>query len=115
MTVQIYHNPRCTKSRQTLEILKNNGVEAQIILYLENSPSFSEISSILKKLDAKPRDIIRKKEAEFKEQNLNNENLSDEDLINAIVKTPKLLERPIVINGARAVIGRPPENILGII
>ncbi len=115
MTIKIYHNPRCTKSRQTLEILKSKGVESEVILYLENSPTFAEVENLLKLLNAKPRDIMRKKEAEYKEQNLKDENLSDKDLIEAIIKTPKLLERPIVVNGNKAAIGRPPENVLEIL
>lgn len=115
MTIKIYHNPRCTKSRQTLELLKSKGVEPEIILYLENHPTFEEIENLLKLLNAEPRDIMRKKEAEYKEQGLKDENLSEKDLIEAIVKTPKLLERPIVINGKKAAIGRPPENVLEIL
>jgi len=115
MTIKIYHNPRCSKSRETLELLKSKKIDPEIILYLENPPSFAQIEAILKMLNAKPRDIIRKKEAEYEEQNLANQNLSDKDLINAIVKTPKLLERPIVINGNKAAIGRPPENVLNIL
>lgn len=115
MTIKIYHNPRCTKSREALEILKNKGISPEIILYLETKPTFDEISDILKKLGLGARDIIRTKEAEYKEQNLSDKNLSDEDLIKAIVKTPKLLERAIVINGNKARIGRPPENILEIL
>jgi arsenate reductase len=115
MTIKIYHNPRCTKSRETLDLLKSKGVDPEIVLYLENPPSFAEIEAMLKMLNVKPRDIMRKKEAEYEEQHLANQNLSDNDLINAIVKTPKLLERPIVINGNKAAIGRPPENVLNIL
>jgi arsenate reductase len=103
------------KSRETLALLERQGINPQIILYLENPPSFEEIEAILKMLNAKPRDIMRKKEMEYEEQNLANQNLSDKDLIAAIVKTPKLLERPIVINGNKAAIGRPPENVLNIL
>jgi len=115
MTLKIYHNPRCTKSRQTLELLKSKGIEPEIILYLENPPTFGEIDEILKMLDAQPRDIMRKNEAEYEEQNLDDKNISTKNLIEAIIKTPKLLERPIVINGNKAAIGRPAENILKII
>lgn len=115
MTIKIYHNPRCSKSRQALEALQNKGIEPEIILYLETPPSFAEIADILKKLQMKPRDIMRKKEAEYEEQNLSNQKLSDSDLIEAITKTPKLLERPIVVNGNKVAIGRPLENILKII
>lgn len=115
MTIKIYHNPRCTKSRQTLELLKSKRVEPEIILYLENPLSFAEVENLLKMLKAKPRDIMRTKETEYKEQNLSDDNLSDKNLINAIVKTPKLLERPIVVNSTKAAIGRPPENVLEIL
>lgn len=115
MTVKIYHNPRCTKSRQTLELLQNKGINPEIILYLEKSPTESEIKNLLSKLNLSVREIMRKKEDEFKNQNLGDENLSDADLITAIANTPKLLERPIVINGDKAAIGRPPENVLEIL
>lgn len=115
MAIKIYHNPRCSKSRQTLELLQSRGVEPEVVLYLENSPSFDDIARIIKMLAVQPRDVMRKKETEYSEQNLGNESLSDKELIEAIVKTPKLLERPIVINGNKAVIGRPPENVLLII
>lgn len=113
--MKIYHNPRCTKSRQTLELLKEKGHDPQIVLYLENGLKAEEIKDILKKLNASPRQIMRNKEQEFKDQNLKDASLSDSDLIQALVKTPKLLERPIVINGNKAAIGRPPENVLEII
>ncbi len=112
---KIYHNPRCTKSRQTLELLKEKGIDPQIILYLEKGLEVAEIKNILTLLNASPRDIIRNKEAEFKEQNLGDKSVSDDEIIKAISNTPKLLERPIVINGKKAAIGRPPENILEII
>lgn len=109
--IKIYHNPRCTKSRQTLELLQSKGIEPQVILYLEQGLTKTEIKEILSKLELSVRDIIRKNEEEFKDI----KNLSDEELIAAIVKTPKLLERPIAINGSKATIGRPPENVLGIL
>lgn len=113
--MKIYHNPRCTKSRQALELLQSKGINPEIILYLEKAPTKAEIKEILSKLKLSARDIMRQKEEEFKSQNLDDENLSEEDLITAIVKTPKLLERPIVINGNKAAIGRPTENILEIL
>jgi arsenate reductase len=114
MTIKIYHNPRCTKSRQALELLQSKNINPEIILYLENPPTIADIKEILKLLKASPLDIIRKKEAEFKEQNLSDKS-SDEELIKAIARDPKLLERPIVINGDKAAIGRPLENIVNII
>ncbi len=113
--IKIYHNPRCTKSRQALELLQKKGITPQVILYLEQAPTKTEIKDILSKLKLSARDIIRKNEDEFKEQNLADKTLSEEDLIAAIAKTPKLLERPIVINGNKACIGRPTENILEIL
>ena len=113
--IKIYHNPKCSKSRQALELLQNKGITPQVILYLEQGLSEAEIKEILAKLKLPVRDIMRTKEDEFKEQNLDDKNLSDEDLITAIIKTPKLLERPIVINGNKAASGRPTENILEIV
>ena len=111
----IYHNPRCSKSRLTLDLLKEKGIYPEIILYLETPPSETQLISILKKLKLGPRDLMRKGEAEFKEQNLSDESKSEKDLIRAMIECPKLIERPIVIYGERAVIGRPPENVLKII
>jgi len=111
----IYHNPRCSKSRLTLDLLKEKGINPEIILYLETPPSETQLISILKKLKLEPRDLMRKGEAEFKEQNLLDESKSEKDLIRAMIECPKLIERPIVIYGERAVIGRPPENVLKII
>lgn len=113
--VKIYHNPKCTKSRQALELLQSKGITPQIILYLEQGLEEAEIKEILAKLKLPVRDILRTKEDEFKDQNLDDKNLRDQDLIAAIAKTPKLLERPIVINNNKAAIGRPTENILGIL
>lgn len=115
MTIKIYHNPQCTKSRQTLELLESKGLMPKIIFYLKDPLSFAEIEKILRMLALEPRDIIRKNEVEYKEQNLGDEKLSNQNLIEAIIKTPKLLERPIVVNGNLAAIGRPPENVLRIL
>ena len=111
----IYHNPRCSKSRLTLELLKDKGIDPKVILYLETPPSEKELVLILKKLNIEARELLRKGEAEFKEQNLSDASKSEEDIIQAMVHFPKLMERPIVIYGDRAVIGRPPENVLKII
>ncbi len=112
---QIYHNPRCSKSRQTLALLEENGVEPEIILYLENTPDEKELASVISKLGVSVRDVMRKGEDEYKEQNLSNPDLSDNELLAAMVASPKLIERPIVIKGKQAVIGRPPENVLDLI
>ena len=111
----IYHNPRCSKSRLTLELLKDKGIDPKVILYLETPPSEKELVLILKKLNMEARELLRKGEVEFKEQNLSDTSKSEEDIIQAMVHFPKLMERPIVIYGERAVIGRPPENVLKII
>ncbi len=111
----IYHNPRCSKSRQTLEILNRQEVSTEVVLYLENPPSTEEIASILQKLGLDPRDVIRKGEEEYKRLNLKDQSLTENELIAFMSENPKLIERPIVIKGNKAVIGRPPENVLSII
>jgi len=112
---KIFHNPRCSKSRQTLQLLKDNNCKIEIISYLEIDLEVSLIKDILKKLALKPRDILRKGKHEYKDNNLKKDNLSEEDLINYMIKYPKLIERPIVIKGDKAVIGRPPEKVLELI
>jgi len=98
-----------------LELLNEKGINPDIVLYLETPPSEKQLESILKKLNLKARDLLRKGEAEFKEQNLSDQSKSEQDLIRAMIEFPKLIERPIVIYGERAIIGRPPENVLEII
>ncbi len=115
MTIRILHNPRCSKSRATLALLQQQGIVPEITLYLETPPDAGEISSILHKLGMAPRDLMRRGEAEYREQGLDNESLSDDELIGAMVATPKLIQRPIVVNGNRAAIGRPPESVLEIL
>ena len=115
MNVQILHNPRCSKSRTTLELLKENGVEPEVILYLQTPPTAQQLSAILGKLNKKPRELIRKGQSEYKDQGLDNAQLSDEELIDAMVKTPILIERPIVLANDKAAIGRPPESVLDIL
>jgi len=112
---KIYHNPRCTKSRLTLELLHNKGYTPEIIEYLTISLKNEEIDEILNMLGIEPRDVMRKNEPEYKEFRLDDEALSRDDLIQAIIDHPKLLERPIVVKGNRAAIGRPPENVLEIL
>ena len=112
---KIFHNPRCSKSRQALQLLKDNNCKIEIISYLEIDLKVSLIKDILKKLTLKPRDILRKGEQEYKDNNLKKDNLSEEDLINYMIKYPKLIERPIVVKGVKAVIGRPPEKVLELI
>ncbi|HAE90929.1 MAG TPA: arsenate reductase (glutaredoxin) [Idiomarina sp.] len=112
--VTIYHNPRCSKSRQTLELLQQHGIEPTIIKYLETPPSQAELSSLLNKLDISPRQLMRTKEAVYKELKLADES-DDEVLLTSMVNNPKLIERPIVVKGEKAGIGRPPENALELI
>ncbi len=110
--ITIYHNPRCSKSRQALSLIEEKGAKPTIIQYLDTPPDRATIVDLLKKLDLSPRDILRKGEDAYKEMALDNKNLSDEQLIDAIIKAPKLLERPIVVKGDKAIVGRPPENVL---
>ncbi|MCK4843295.1 MAG: arsenate reductase (glutaredoxin) [Methylococcales bacterium] len=115
MSVKIYHNPRCSKSRQTLQLLKDQGVEPEIIEYLKTPPTTAELDDILQKLSIEPRDLMRKKEAEYKEMGMDNLDLDRDVLIKGMVATPKLIERPIVLANNKAAIGRPPEDVLAII
>lgn len=114
MSVVIWHNPRCSKSRQTLALLEENGVTPNIRLYLEDVPSAEELASVIQMLGLAPRGLMRTKEAEYNEQNLADIK-DDAALIAAMINTPKLIERPIVINGNKAAIGRPPENTLKVV
>ncbi len=112
--IKIYHNNRCSKSRCGLDILEKSGKDFEVVKYLDDVPSTKELKDIIKLLNIKPIDLVRKNEAIWKE-NFKNKDLSDSDIIAAMVKYPKLIERPIIINGKKAVIGRPPELILNII
>jgi len=109
----IYHNPRCSKSRQTLQLIEQANADVTIVEYLKTPLNSEEIKHIINLLDVNIIDIMRTKEAEFKEQNL--KGADDETLLNAIVNTPKLLERPIVVKDDQACIGRPPENVLALL
>lgn len=109
--MQIYHNPRCSKSRQTLAIIQEASVEPEVIEYLEHPPSPAELDRILNLLDLEPRDLMRTKEAVYKELGLSTREMSRTEAIQLLVDHPKLIERPIVVEGDRAVIGRPPENV----
>lgn len=115
MPVKIYHNPRCSKSRQTLQLLRDNGVEPEIIEYLKTPPSAAELDGLLKKLKMDPHDLMRTKEAPYQDHNLAGGTYSREQLINFMVNNPVLIERPIVVNGRKAAIGRPPEAVLEIL
>lgn len=111
----IYHNPRCTKSRATLDLLRKHGFEPRIVQYLETPPSAKEIGKLLRLLALEPRDVIRKEEDEYAALGLANPKLTRAELIDAIAAHPKLLQRPIVVAGDKAAIGRPPEAVLAIL
>ncbi|MGZ8181588.1 MAG: arsenate reductase (glutaredoxin) [Methylobacter sp.] len=115
MTVKIYHNPRCGKSRQTLQLLKEQGIEPEVIEYLKTPPSAQELDDILQKLGMEPRELMRKKEAAYKANNLDDASLDRQALIQGMVNNPILIERPIVIAGGKAAVGRPPEAVLAIL
>lgn len=108
----LYHNPRCSKSRQTLALLQENGVEPEIIAYLEETPTAAQLAQLVKQLDMKPRQLLRKGESAYKKLDLANPELTDKEILGAMAAHPKLIERPIVVKGQRAVLGRPPENVL---
>jgi len=112
--IKIYHNPRCRKSREGLQILEDSGKEFKIIKYLDEIPTEKELSYIIKLLNINPIDLVRKNESIWKD-NYNNKELTDNEIIKAMIKNPKLIERPIVINNKKAIVGRPPENIKKII
>ena len=108
---KIYHNPRCSKSRQTLQLLNEKGVDTEIIEYLKTPPDFDTLEKILKGLNMEPRDLMRKGQDEYKALNLDNESLSRDELIKAMIENPILIERPIVITSKGMAIGRPIENV----
>ncbi|WP_111656091.1 arsenate reductase (glutaredoxin) [Isoalcanivorax indicus] len=109
---RIYHNPRCSKSRQTLALLEEQGISPQVILYLQTPPDAATLKRLVKQLGmAHPHELLRKGEAEYREAGLSPDSPAD-TVLNAMVRYPKLIERPIVVHGQRAVLGRPPENVL---
>lgn len=114
-TVHLYHNPRCTKSRQTLALLQAKGITPTIRLYLEDTLSPQEIKTLLKELDMGIRDVLRGGEAAYQEMNLDDKSLTDDELITAVSKAPELMQRPVVSCQGNARIGRPPENVLDIL
>ncbi|WP_317931590.1 arsenate reductase (glutaredoxin) [Halioxenophilus sp. WMMB6] len=107
----IYHNPRCSKSRDTLALIEAAGIEPEVVLYLETPPDAKTLQTLLSKLGIGARDLLRKGEDAYKENNLKNPELTDAQLIDFMVQHPKLIERPIVVKGDSAVLGRPPENV----
>jgi arsenate reductase (glutaredoxin) len=115
MTVTVYHNPNCSKSRQTIELLVKQGIKPVLKEYLKTPPTVEEIKEILRKLGCAPRDLMRKKESTYTKHDLENPSLSDDSLIEFMIKHPILIERPIVLANEKAAIGRPPEQVLKII
>ena len=115
MSLKILHNPRCSKSRQTLEIINSKSVSVEVIEYIKTPLKYDDLLKIIKLLDVNPRDIIRKSESIYKEKNLENNKFTDEELTQYMVENPILIERPIVFDDNSAIIGRPPENVLKII
>jgi arsenate reductase len=115
MTVTILHNPRCSKSRATLALLQERGIQPEVSLYLEAPPSTAELQSILKKLGMTARQLMRRGESEYQELNLDDPGLSEAQLVRAMAAHPRLIERPIVLANGKAAIGRPPEAVLAIL
>jgi len=113
--ITIYHNPRCSKSRATLELLREQGLEPHIVEYLKTPPSTTELATLLRLLDMEPRDLIRQKEEEYRQKELAAPDMSREELIQAMHDHPRLIERPIVMANGRAALGRPPEKVLDIL
>ncbi len=115
MSVLIYHNPRCSKSRETLQLVREQGVEPEVVEYLKVSPNKSQLKQLLKMLGLQPRELMRKTESLYKTLGLGDSALSSEQLLDAMVAHPILIERPIVVSGGKAVIGRPPQQVLDIL
>jgi arsenate reductase (glutaredoxin) len=115
MTVTIFHNPRCSKSRQTLKLIEERGIAPEVVRYLDTPPDTQTLTGILDMLGIEPRDLMRRKEAEYKSLGLADPGLSREQLIAAMVEHPRLIERPIVIKDGKAILGRPPERVLDIL
>lgn len=109
--MKIYHNPRCSKSRQTLQLIRDAGIEPDIVEYLKTPPTADELDGILKKLKLDPHELIRTGEAVYRELGLKDRELSRQEAIAVMVEHPQLIERPIVVSGRSAVVGRPPENV----
>ena len=115
MAVTIYHNPRCSKSRQTLKLLQDRGIEPRIVEYLRTPPDAETLRHLIAMLGLSPRELLRRKEAPYKELGLADPHKSDEEIIEALAAHPVLIERPIVVKGKRAALGRPPEQVLEIL
>jgi arsenate reductase len=115
MSITIYHNPRCSKSRQALALLREQGIEPDVVEYLKYPPDAATLAQVLDMLGLEPRDLMRRKEKEYKENGLDDPDLTREQLIAAMVAHPKLIERPIVVKNGKAALGRPPEQVLDVL
>ena len=115
MKITLYHNPQCSKSRETLKLLQENGIDVSIIDYLKTPITLAELELLAQKLNLEPRQFMRQNETSYQTENLANTNLTANDLFQAIINHPRLLERPIAVSENRAVIGRPPENVLALL
>ncbi len=113
--ITIYHNPRCSKSRQTLALLEDRGISPKVVRYLETPPDVDTLRELTAKLGIQPRALLRTGEQEYKDNNLADPALGDDQLLDAMTRYPKLIQRPIVVNGDRAALGRPPEAVLDIL
>ena len=115
MAVTIYHNPRCSTSRRTLELLRARGIEPRVVEYLKDPPDAGTLKRLLRMLGLKPRELMRRKESAYTDNRLDDPGLGEEALVRAMVARPILIERPIVVSGAKAALGRPPEAVLDIL
>ncbi len=115
MDTTIYHNPRCSKSRQTLQLLEERGIQPEVIEYLETPPDEATLKTLLDMLGMEPRQLMRQQESEYKELGLDDPGLGRDTLIHAMVTHPRLIERPIVVRNGKAALGRPPEDVLEIL
>jgi arsenate reductase len=115
MSVKIFHNPRCSKSRATLALLHDRGFNPEVILYLETPPAEEQLRDVLTMLGKSPRELMRKSQQEYQDNNLDDDALTDDELVNAMLNHPILIERPIVMANGKAAIGRPPESVLEIL
>lgn len=113
--VTIFHNPRCSKSRQTMQLIESSGIAPQVIEYLKQPPEYEDLENILNLLGMEPRELMRTQENAYKENNLDDPGLTRDDLIRAMMEHPILIERPIVIHNGKAIIGRPPETVRDIL
>lgn len=115
MTVTVYHNPRCSKSRAAMEYLEENGIEADVVKYMDSPPDANDIKDLLSMLGMTPRELMRKHEKVFKDAGLDDPTFTDDELIEAMAQCPSLIERPIVVNNGKAVLARPPETVQDIL